>query len=153
MLAIVAAGCRSSVTVNVAISAAPEEQPEETSTNEPPRGEPVEVPGLAAVRSVYQSRNVITLDVNSSQIELNNGFSLVNDTTGVALITEEPARLAFAGLNDIGWFLGANDVTLKIYLLSPQFANSFAPGANRLRLLASSSETTPPLRENPGHSA
>lgn len=105
--------------------------------SEPPRGEPVEIPGsLAAAREVYQSRGVIILDVKSAAIQLGDDFSLMNETTGAELIEHEQPALGLAGDETSGWYLNGYDVTLRIFLLNPEFAQSFAPGANNLQLRA-----------------
>lgn len=142
VLAIVSAGCRSSISAKDSRTGAREEEPAATPpAGEPPRGEPVEVPGsLAAAREVYQSRGVIALDVKSSAIQLGDEFSLVNETTGAALIEQESPKLALAADDESGWYLDGYDVTLRIYLLNPDFAHSFAPDANNLRLHVSSSQ-------------
>lgn len=141
ILAIAATGCRSSISAKDSRTGAHEEKPATPPAGEAPRGEPVEVPGsLAAARTVYQSRGVIALDVKSSAIQLGDEFSLVNETTGAALIEQERPKLALAGDDDSGWYLDGYDVTLRIYLLNPDFAQSFAPGTNNLRLHVSSSE-------------
>jgi hypothetical protein len=135
VVAIAAAGCRSSISTKNLRSGAHAEAP----AGEPPRGEPVEVPGsLATAREGYQSRGIIALDVKSSAIQLGDEFSLVNETTGAALIEQEQPKLALAGADESGWYLDGYDVTLRIYLLNPDFAQSFAPGTNNLRLHVSS---------------
>lgn len=128
-------GCRSSVktTNKRTVQAAEESGP-------PPKGEPVDVPGsLGVTRTHYQSRGVVSLDVNSTALALGDQFSLTNDTTQATLIDHNDASLALSGdggLNGGAWHLtDGYDVTLKLYLLDPTLANGFAQGENRLRLL------------------
>lgn len=134
-------GCQSKISTNDRRTSG-EPAPAETP---PPRGEPVEIAGsLAAERTVFQSRGVITLDVSPAALKLGESFSLVNDTTKATLIDSDSSGLALMGdeaMADAGWHLGGGyDVTLRLFLMDPAIQASFAPGDNTLRLLVDASD-------------
>jgi hypothetical protein len=105
------------------------------------RGAPVEVAGaLGSERTQYQTRNVLSLAVDTSKLQLGDQFSLTNETTGVTLIDRRNAGDALLGdetTGAAGWHLiERGPVTLRLYLADPKFHAAFAGGENALSMVS-----------------
>lgn len=124
---IVAAGCQKSTHASVRNPDIAEQQ-----NAPPPRAEPVDIPGsLNTIRTYYQSRGVVSLNIKSSAVKIGDQFSLVNETTNATLIEHQDSALRLAG---------SYEVILRLYLTDPAYKDSFAPGENVLRLLVADGE-------------
>lgn len=105
------------------------------------KGIPVDLEGaLAAARSYFQTRGMITLVINSDQISTSSPLELVNATTGFSLIKAPAGAFGLAGDENIdesnSWSLNSSgyDFQLRIYPLDPSFAGKFSYGPNHLVL-------------------
>jgi hypothetical protein len=141
----VALGCRSDLETPAKKSArssaaAPAAEP--AATDAPPAAThaatPIEVQdGFATARKYYQSRSVMTFDLDKNLAEAGDQLSLVNDSTGQSLIDSIPLA---AGLTDLGDSVApltdaAFEIRIRLYPSAPSSAGRFAYGANVLRLL------------------
>ncbi|MCX6109845.1 MAG: hypothetical protein NTZ90_09625 [Proteobacteria bacterium] len=107
-----------------------------------PRGVPIEIPGaLEALRSVFQTRGVVSLGINLDQISNSSSLELINNTTKTSLIKAPAGAFSLSTSGDeegaeAAWSLADNgyEFRLTIYPMDPHFVGKFAYGVNDLVL-------------------
>ena len=107
-----------------------------------PHGVPVEIPGaLEALRSVFQTRGVVSLGINLDEISNSSSLELINTTTKTSLIKAPAGAFSLSTSGDdegaeAAWSLADNgyEFRLTIYPMDPHFVDKFAYGVNDLVL-------------------
>jgi hypothetical protein len=115
-----------------------------------PSGTPIELPNaLVANRSHYQTRSVVTLKIESSEVSPGAPIRLMSETTLKDLLTGVAGSLGLAAQEDPatpGWetqFLSDdNGFVIRLYPSDPAIASAMSYGENSLKLLVD--ETTSP---------
>ncbi|MBM4252934.1 MAG: hypothetical protein FJ146_13260 [Deltaproteobacteria bacterium] len=117
-----------------------------------PSGTPIELPNaLVANRSHYQTRSVVTLKIESSEVSPGAPIRLMSETTLRDLLTGVAGSLGLAAPEDPatpGWethFLSDdNGFVIRLYPSDPAIASAMSYGENSLKLLVDES-TSPKM--------
>ncbi len=102
--------------------------------------EAIDLPGALGVkRVVFQTRGVITININSDQITPGAPMLLSNETTGATLVNAPAGAFGLADTEaDSGatWLAADSgyDFQLRLYPLDPGLRSKFAYGNNHLKL-------------------